>query len=380
MEVKWNPKHLALLLFIGVLLPMKSQGQNIFIKYLNYTLKDTSDPVRPKFIAYPTLAFSPETNWEFGISGLLVYRAKKDTTNRLSELKTFSFLTLEKQYGTLIEHALYTDKNKYFFLGELKFVNFPLSYFGIGPSSESGQPATVNAVEFKFRERILRQIAPSIFTGFEMDFQRLSQVDFKWPNNQPPISAPLGSQGSANLSLGWGLLYDNIHNVLNPRHGHYMELAFLNSNTAWGSDYSFNMVFADFRYYKPVRKRNVLAVQAFGQFGSGDVPFNELSLMGGERLMRGYYLGRYRDKNLIAGQVEYRMLPFSFAKRWGASVFVSAGSVFPSFSEYRNGPLVWSAGFGPRFLLFPKKDVYNRFDIAFTSEGTGFYFFIGEAF
>ena len=38
--------------------------------------------------------------------------------------------------------------------------------------------------------------------------------------------------------------------------------------------------------------------------------------MGGESLMRGYYLGRYRDKNLLAGQVEYRILPFSFSKRW----------------------------------------------------------------
>ena len=37
-----------------------------------------------------------------------------------------------------------------------------------------------------------------------------------------------------------------------------------------------------------------------------------LSLMGGESLMRGYYLGRYRDKNLVAGQVEY-ILPFAFS-------------------------------------------------------------------
>jgi len=30
--------------------------------------------------------------------------------------------------------------------------------------------------------------------------------------------------------------------------------------------------------------------------------------------MRGYYLGRYRDKNLLAGQIEYRILPFGFSK------------------------------------------------------------------
>jgi hypothetical protein len=355
-------------------------SQNILVKYLKYTLMDTSPPAKPKFIAYPTLAFTPETSWEIGISGLLVYRAKQDTTNRLSELKTFSFVTLAQQYGTVLEHALYTDKNKFFFLGEMRFQNFPLTYFGIGPETKFEENVIVNTREFRFRERVLNQIAPSIFTGFEVDFQRLSRVHFEWDGNQQTIGIPRGNQGSANLSLGWGLLYDNIHNVLNPRHGKYMEVAYLASKKAWGSTYSFDTWFADFRFYNPVGKRNVLATQVYGQFGNGDVPFNALALMGGERLMRGYYLGRYRDKKLMAGQVEYRMLPFPFAKRWGLAAFAAAGSVFPDFETYTDNPLRWAAGAGPRFLLFPNKDVYNRLDVAFTSEGMGFYFHIGESF
>ena len=50
--------------------------------------------------------------------------------------------------------------------------------------------------------------------------------------------------------------------------------------------------------------------------------------MGGESLMRGYYLGRYRDRHLLATQIEYRILPFTFSKRWGASVFLAMGQVF----------------------------------------------------
>lgn len=341
---------------------------------------DTSSPAKPKFIAYPTLAFTPETNWEVGISGLLVYRAKQDTTNRLSELKTFTFVTLEQQYGTILEHALYTHQNKFFFLGELRYQNFPITYFGIGPNTVADEHVVVDTREFRFRERVLRQVAPSIFTGFEFDFQRLSKVNFEWDGNQSIIGIPRGSNGSTNLSLGWGLLYDDLHNVLNPRHGKYMEIAYLGSNTAWGSTYTFNTWFTDFRFYRPIKHRNVLATQIFGQFGSGDVPFNELALMGGERLMRGYYLGRYRDNNLLAGQVEYRMLPLKLAKRWGFVFFAAGGSVFPDFKSYQDSPYRWAAGGGPRFLLFPKKDVYNRLDVAFTSEGVGFYFHIGEAF
>lgn len=356
-----------------------AQSQNIFKRYFDHTLKDTSDPSKPKFIAYPTVAYAPETSWEFGISGLYVYRANRDTLNRLSEIQGFAFVTLEQQYGTMLEHTLYSDKNKYFFLGQAKFQNFPLSYHGIGMNTPDEKIALVSSTDLRIRERVLRQVIPSLYTGFEVNFERLSNANFKYETTQvTPL--PLGGNGSTNLSLGWGVVYDDIHNVLNPREGHFGELAFLSSRKAWGSTFDFNLAFADFRLYKPIRKNNVLALQAYGQFGSGDIPFNELALMGGERMMRGYYLGRYRDKNYIAAQLEYRMLPFSFAKRWGGSVFASAGAVYPDFSSLSSSPIAWAIGGGPRFLLFPKKDVYNRIDVAFTPEGYGIYFFIGEAF
>lgn len=372
---------LTRLLFVFVLFGIAntSYSQNIVKRYFDHTLKDTSDPSKPKFIAYPTLAFAPETNWEFGVSALYVYRAKQDTINRLSEIMGFSFVTLEQQYGTFIEHTLYTDKNKYFFLGQAKFQNFPLSYHGIGMNTPKEKIASVGASEIRIRERVLREVIPSLYTGFEVNYERLTQVRFDY-GTQSIVNLPIGGQGSTNLSLGWGVVYDDIHNVLNPRDGHFGELAFLSSNRNLGSTFDFNLAFADFRLYKPIKKNNVLALQAYGQFGSGDIPFNELALMGGERMMRGYYLGRYRDKNYTAAQVEYRMLPFSFAKRWGGSVFASAGTVYPDFQSLSGSPLAWAIGGGPRFLLFPKKDVYNRIDVAVTPEGYGIYFFIGEAF
>lgn len=104
--------------------------------------------------------------------------------------------------------------------------------------------------------------------------------------------------------------------------------------------------------------------------------------MGGENLMRGYYTGRFRDKNQVATQVELRFLPLplGFTDRFGAAVFGGVGQVFPEIRSFNMENFVWSAGVGLRFLLFPKKDIYTRFDLAFTQEGNGFYIFIGEAF
>ena len=133
-----------------------------------------------------------------------------------------------------------------------------------------------------------------------------------------------------------------------------------------GSDYDLTSFLFDNRFYIPVRKNNVLAFQLLGQFTQGNPPFNLLSLMGGESLMRGYYLGRYRDKHLLAGQIEYRMLPFSFAKRWGASLFFAAGEVFNSDNNFQFKKLVTNRRAGLRFLLFPEKDIYTRVDYALT--------------
>jgi hypothetical protein len=350
-------------------------------RYIHSLINDTSDISKPQFLAYPTLAYSKETSWEIGLSSLFVFYANRDTNNRLSEVSGFTFYTFEKQYGTVFDHALYTHQTKWAALGRIRFQNFPLKYFGIGNDTKPEPLATVSANLFSVKERILRKVKSNLFVGLEADFQNLGSVKFT-KHGSAGIVLPEGSGGSANLGFGIGVIYDQRHNPLNVRKGIFSELAFLRYDDAWGSDYSFSNILLDNRIYIPVNKRDVLATQVLVQFGNGNIPFNMLSLMGGDNIMRGYYQGRYRDKNQVAGQVEYRMLPLplGFTKRIGATVFGGAGSVFNSFSNLSADQFVFSGGAGLRFLLFPKKDIYGRFDLAFTKEGTGIYMLIGEAF
>jgi len=354
-----------------------------FIKnYLNSILKDTVSEEKAKLSIYPTVAFSPETSFELGFSTIYVYKAKQRKENRLSEINSFTFYTLRNQYGLFLNHALYTDHNDWFFLGELKFKSFPLKYFGIGPDSPNKSLATINGNDLFLKERVLKKITKSYYTGLEIGFQSLTNISIEDNNIETFESTDniVGIDGSTNLSLGWGFIHDDIHNILNAREGFYSEWAFLHSNKAWGSDYSFTNFFIDNRLFKPINERNVLAMQLFSKIGIGDVPFNQLALIGGEFLMRGYYLGRFRDKALLASQIEYRMLPFSFSKRWGGTVFLSTGGVGPTIGDLSLSNFKLAGGAGLRFLLYPKKDVYTRLDVAFTEQGAGVYVLIGEAF
>lgn len=377
-----------MLLRIGILVFVLCNGaslnaQNVFKRYLDNLINNKSAIDEPQLLVYPTIAYAPETTWEIGLSSVYVYYAERDTTNRLSEINSFAFITLENQYGLWFDHAIYTAQDEWFLLGKLRFQSFPLYYHGIGTNTPEDYTARVDANQILIKERFLKKIKKNLFLGVEVDYQSLSAVDFivneRAVNN---FEFPLGSKGSSNLGLGVGIVRDDRHNVLNVRKGFFSEFAVLHSNPSWGSTFNFTSINSDTRFYKPIGKNNVLAGQLLGQFNFGDVPFNQLAQMGGESMMRGYYFGRYRDNHQVATQVEMRFLPIplKFTNRLGAAVFAGTATVFKDLNNVTMPNLKFSGGAGVRFLLFPKKDIWTRADYAFTREGGGFYLFIGESF
>lgn len=375
-------KHICLLILsLNPLEEAFSQEKPGFLKrIIQKAVTDTTSPGKPSFRIYPTLAYSPETSFEFGFSSLLLFQAKNDTLNRLSEVQAFTFITLEAQYGIWLDNAIYGDKDKWFFLGRTRFQRFPLLYYGIGPETPGTEPALIDANYLLLRQRVLRKIIPNLFAGPEVDYQQLYNTKFNQPEGHDVYDPPTGSMGTRNLGLGAALVYDNRHNVLNVRKGLFGELSFLRYSKSIGSDYDFYGVNVDVRSSHKTNARNVLAWQLYGNFMSGDVPFNQLALMGGEMIMRGFYSGRYRDKNMLAFQTEHRWLPFKFSKRIGGTVFAAAAVVAPKINEFSWKHIRPSGGVGLRYLLFPKKDIFLRLDVGFTKEGPGFYLFTGEAF
>lgn len=349
-------------------------------RYANSIINDTTAADQATLTVYPTFATAPETGVELGFSALKLFYAKDDTLNRLSELQAFSFFTFKGQYGLILENAVYGDKDKWFFLGEAKIQQFPLFYYGIGPNTVESNPALINSFNLSVKQRMLRKLKGNFFLGPEVDYQLISGVRFEQPEQGAPHPLPLGVQGTSNLGVGAALVYDDRHNVLNVRKGRFGEIAYLRYIDGFASDYGFGGVNIDFRSFHPIGKSDVLAWQIKGNFLHGEIPFNQLALLGGDRLMRGYYLGRYRDQHAIAAQVEYRILPFAFSKRLGAAVFAAAGAVAPAFNSFQARNVHGAAGIGLRYLLFPKKDIYLRFDLGFTREGANFYIFNGEAF
>lgn len=383
-SIHYIPTRYLGAIFICIFIPAAVSGQKLkkFIveKKEIITAKFEDSSGKANFLIYPTIAYTPETKTEIGLVNLFLFYAKNNRQNRLSEINTFSFYTAEKQYGLWLDHAIYGDGEKWFFLGKGKFQYFPMKYYGIGIGAPEKGYAVVDNSNLQLRERVLRKIKRNFYVGAEFDFQSMYDVSFT-KNDPLNYTYPRGYQGAKNMGLGMGLVYDNRKNVMNVREGLFAELAHLNYSSSLGSTNAFRSTQFDIRYFrKGINPKDVLALQGSAILNNGDVPFNQMAIMGGESMMRGYYLGRFRDKNMVAAQAEYRFLPFSFSKRWGTAAFLSGATVAPTTDKILSSQFKIAGGLGARYLVFKSKDIFVRFDIAFTREGNGYYFFIGEAF
>ena len=93
-----------------------------------------------------------------------------------------------------------------------------------------------------------------------------------------------------------------------------------------------------------------------------------LADVGSSIRIRGYYEGRYRDKNVIDAQLELRQ---HIWHRNGIVLWVGAAEVFPRYKDLRFSQILPNAGLGYRWQF--KKGVNVRLDYGFSRNGTGLY-------
>jgi outer membrane protein assembly factor BamA len=146
---------------------------------------------------------------------------------------------------------------------------------------------------------------------------------------------------------------------------------------SFGGQLNFDEFELDARAYVPFVLHSVLALQFYGVAVAGQPPFHYLPQIGGQYLLRGLELGRYRDRVYTAVQAEWRVPLFW---RIGAVAFVGIGNVYPGLAEVRLDDFKATGGLGLRVALKKKERVQFRFDVGFAENGPKFYLNLLEAF
>jgi hypothetical protein len=333
-----------------------------------YFNKDTTR--HPSFVVLPALSSAPETGIEVGGAALLsFYTDTSDRTTHVSNVFGYATVTTKGQTKLSLNTSYWTPQNKYHYSATIGYYNFPFDFYGIGNNTRLAN------VDHVFEKKYKVNFAGEMLLGTDMYVGYVAgafKYYYKYDKNRNGIlnTDPLveDNRGGAGIFAGPSFTFDNRNNntyttkgmiinaYLNTMHG-----AFINNGYKGGF---FNIEYSQFF---ALNRQLVLGLDVQEQSLTGhSSPFYLLPQMGSDEMMRGYYGGRYRDRNYIAGQTELR---YRIDARFGIVGFIGTGEVFHSgFSVPQLKP---NYGGGVRYFFDVEKGLAIRLDYGFGGKPAG---------
>jgi hypothetical protein len=338
---------------------------------------DTTRASSPGILPLPIFFYTPETGTAGGAGLLFFFRPNENAaTNRPSTTMLNFIYTEKKQIIAEASGEFYLAENLYKLSGGIQFLRFPQKFFGIGNNTSSSMEESYSSELYGMQFSWLRSLENGFQAGLSIFFENRRVYELI-PGGLLSSGTILGSKDGITSGIGPLVTLDTRDNVFAPFTGSYYQFSIRTGLRALGSDYLITVTEVDLRKYLPFYGDGVMAFQAFGTSVSGDAPFHKLAELGGQNRMRGYYQGRYRDKNYVAVQAEYR-LPLIW--RFGGVAFAGTGDVAPSLSQFRLSDFKPSYGFGIRFAFEPKERLNLRLDFGLGDNSSGMYISVAEAF
>lgn len=329
----------------------------------------------------PLAYYEPNTSLGLGFGAKLLFKPKgAGPDTRTSNLPIGISYTLNNQVFFSSGYTVFFPEEKWMLRGNLDYSDFPQSYYGVGNLTNEDNRIEIAYQNFLLEPLLLRQVSPGMFLGggfrYNVYYNTVLEEEFE----DLPVGFDLQDRlGSKSVGLEFAASYDNRDNVINAGSGSLIEFTQGFYGEALGGTSSFQLSKLDLRSYSKLGAKGIFALNFYARYGWNDAPPQELSILGGPRLLRGFQEGRFRDRMALFTQTEYRLQAF---KSLGFVFFGGAGQV-ASKVDLNLSDLYYSVGTGIRITIIPSENVNLRFDYAFgfgPIKDSGFYLGIGEAF
>jgi len=328
-------------------------------------------------LVLPIIARSIETGWSFGLASAATFHLKKgDTVTRTSNAQALALYTTRDQFVTALNGSIYFPGERFIFNEQLSYSSFPDNFWGLGKyAADSGEES------YKYKQYYIYLhpqflVGRNLFLGILYAYQRVFDVDYARGGLFDKENVP-GRYGYHVSGPGASVTFDTRNNAFAPDRGVMLQFYINPYISFFGSDYQYTNYVIDLRRFMRIYRDQVLALQVWGSLNSGDVPLRSLAYLGGANNLRGYYAGRYRDKNAAAIQAEYR-IPLWW--HFGVVGFGSIGNVGTELRDLNLESLKYSFGGGVRLALNQEERLNLRLDYGITQGSQGFYLQLGEAF
>lgn len=340
---------------------------------------DTVIAKKMNWMFYPYVFYTPESNLSFGVGGMLYFRADTSRKIQTSKIILSGNYTLNNQYSfSLVPTIFFPGMERVYLEADFRYQKLISKFYGIGSETrEVGDPFySLNKLrtyaEFSSRGMPLS----SVNTGIVFEFVNNDVYDAEAnPNMQD--STLTGKNGGNILGLGLLILLDNRDNASFPTKNGYYKVLLTFYNKFLGSHFNYNNFVVDLRNFISFGNEHIFATQFYSNITTGNPPFFSLPALGGEKRMRGYFEGRFRDRIFMTGQIEYRKIVWW---RLGLVAFFGVGDVANEWKDFSARTLKFSYGFGLRFVFDEENRINLRMDIGFGKNTSGVYFGLDEAF
>ena len=319
----------------------------------------------------PAIGYSPETKTYVGAVTLFTFNNLTDSLTRSSNAKVEFNYTWNRQIIIESDWNYFFPKELWFSRGLLHYSKYPDLYYGIGFNTPESNKLNFQSNRFIFDIDVFRNLKNKLFLGLGINYKSFGNIK----NLNDSLFYP-ELKDESNFGTKAIFLKDSRNNILSPTEGDYFELS-----NAFNFGTSFYVKSTlDYRYYFGFGETNkhIVAGRIYHTTVFGNPPFYDFAEIGGDEYVRGYYLGRFRDKNFSSVQLEFRNHLFW---RIGISTFGGVSMVYEKINAIENESFKPNVGIGLRFLVDKNENINLRIDYALGSQNqSGFYISFGESF
>ena len=336
---------------------------------------------------FPELAYALQTGFAVGLNANLSFTSA-DPQQNVSVIYSTPQYTQYHQVIIPVVTNLWTKGNRYNIVSDWRYYDYSADNFGLGGNSPADVDDRLLYSYLRLYQSVSKQVAPNFLVGVGYAF------DYHWnireENSTPQLNDDFQRYGSGSRSVSSGptvsLQYTTRRNPNNPQNGFYGSVTF-RPNLRWlGSDQNWQSLIADFRKYVPLTSdaRHILAFWSLNwlSFG-GQAPYLDLPSTGWDtysNMGRGYTQGRFRGKNLVYLETEYRAVILNNGLLGGV-IFAN----MQTYSDYPNtnqfGRILPGGGVGLRFKVNKHSNLSLAVDYGFGIGGSqGLFLNLGEVF
>ncbi|MDH4057177.1 MAG: BamA/TamA family outer membrane protein [Cyclobacteriaceae bacterium] len=307
---------------------------DVLIKAFNIEIKKKSREDKQVSFSIIPIAPSSSAGRTVAVSSVnaAFYLGPVETTN-ISNIYLIPYADFKGSLGLFLRPNIWSKQNTWNYSGEFRIATYLQYTYGLGANTPESDQSTIGYNHFRLYASVHRKVVNFFYLGGGLNFDSFYNIEeIESDQEESPFSEyGIGTSGTSLASgLTFNLLRDNRKNSINPKGGYYSTFIFRFHEKAFGSDYEWSSIFIDLRKYFTFSqtRHSILGFWAMYWGTYGEVPYLNLpgtSMEVNSRTGRGYNYGRYRGKQMLYAEGEYRF-DISANGLWGGVVFANMQS------------------------------------------------------